>query len=218
MRGLGQPRRGGVLEDQRAAGGQLSVCRRQEADGAYPRSRLAGGRVPGIVAGEPGNTHMTEITRAQLHAYLEDTLNDQETARVEQALRDSEPLRRALRALIQDRDRGEHSIGAIWQRQRLELSQPRSARQLPASGARLGLARLHRLPSSHHRLPILPGEHDRSAIAPARARGANSETPAALFRLQPRLPARRGRHAETSLRSPELTVDRFGCASYIDWV
>lgn len=62
---------------------------------------------------------MAEITRAQLHAYLEDILDDRETARVEQALRDSEPLRGALRALIQDRDRGEHSIGAIWRRQRL---------------------------------------------------------------------------------------------------
>lgn len=65
------------------------------------------------------NMRMAEITRAQLHAFLEDTLNDRETAQVEQALRDSEPLRRALRNLMQDRDRGEHSIGAIWRRQRL---------------------------------------------------------------------------------------------------
>lgn len=62
---------------------------------------------------------MAEITRAQLHAYLDDALSDRETAQVEQALRDSEALRRALRTILQERDRGEHSIGAIWRRQRL---------------------------------------------------------------------------------------------------
>jgi len=59
------------------------------------------------------------ITAAQLNAYLDDALSDRETAQVEQALRESEGLRRALRAIIQERDRGEHSIGAIWRRQRL---------------------------------------------------------------------------------------------------
>jgi len=62
---------------------------------------------------------MAQITRAQLTAYLDDALADAETAQVEQALRESEPLRRTLRALIQERDRGEHSIGAIWRRERL---------------------------------------------------------------------------------------------------
>jgi hypothetical protein len=61
----------------------------------------------------------TTLTREQLHAYLEDSLDDAETARVEQALRESEPLRRVLRTIVQERDRGEHSIGAIWCRQRL---------------------------------------------------------------------------------------------------
>jgi hypothetical protein len=62
---------------------------------------------------------MTEITREQLHAYLDDALTDAETARVEQALRDSEALRRALRQAMQERDRGEHSLGAVWRRERL---------------------------------------------------------------------------------------------------
>ncbi|MBY0521802.1 MAG: hypothetical protein K2R98_00295 [Gemmataceae bacterium] len=62
---------------------------------------------------------MPDITRAQLNAYLDDSLSDRETAVVEQALRDSEVLRRGLRAIMQERDRGEHSIGAIWRRQRL---------------------------------------------------------------------------------------------------
>ena len=62
---------------------------------------------------------MSEITREQLHAYLDDALSDAETARVEQALRDSEALRRSLRQAMQERDRGEHSLGAIWRRDRL---------------------------------------------------------------------------------------------------
>jgi hypothetical protein len=62
---------------------------------------------------------MTEITREKLHAYLDDALTDQETAQVEQALRNSEPLRRSLRQAIQERDRGEHSLGAVWRRERL---------------------------------------------------------------------------------------------------
>jgi hypothetical protein len=62
---------------------------------------------------------MTTVSREQLHAYLDDALSDAETARVEQALRDSEPLRRALQQAMQERDRGEHSIGAVWRRERL---------------------------------------------------------------------------------------------------
>jgi anti-sigma factor RsiW len=62
---------------------------------------------------------MAEISREQLHAYLDDALSDAETARVEQALRDSEPLRKALRQAMQERDRGEHSLGAVWRRERL---------------------------------------------------------------------------------------------------
>jgi hypothetical protein len=62
---------------------------------------------------------MTDITREKLHAYLDDALTDQETAQVEQALRGSEPLRRLLRQAIQERDRGEHSLGAVWRRERL---------------------------------------------------------------------------------------------------
>ena len=62
---------------------------------------------------------MTEITREQLHAYLDDALGESEMARVEQALRGSDALRRALRQAMQERDRGEHSLGAIWRRERL---------------------------------------------------------------------------------------------------
>jgi hypothetical protein len=62
---------------------------------------------------------MSQITREQLHAYLDDALSDSETARVEQALRESEALRAMLRQAMQERDRGEHSLGAVWRRERL---------------------------------------------------------------------------------------------------
>ena len=62
---------------------------------------------------------MANITREQLAGYLDDQLSEQETAAVEQALRESETLRRQLRGVMQERDRGEHSVGAIWRRKRL---------------------------------------------------------------------------------------------------
>jgi hypothetical protein len=62
---------------------------------------------------------MADTTREQLEGYLDDALDDAESARVEQALRQSEALRRQLRSLMLERDRGEHSIGAIWRRRRL---------------------------------------------------------------------------------------------------
>jgi hypothetical protein len=62
---------------------------------------------------------MVPFTREQLSAYLDDALSAGETAQVEQSLRQSEALRRQLRSLMLERDRGEHSIGAIWRRHRL---------------------------------------------------------------------------------------------------
>lgn len=62
---------------------------------------------------------MADITREQLAGYLDDALNDAETAQIEQALRGSEKLRGDLKLMMQERDRGEHSLGAIWRRHRL---------------------------------------------------------------------------------------------------
>ena len=59
------------------------------------------------------------IPRETLSAYLDDALSDVETAQVEQALRRNDTLRRQLRGLLQERDRGEHSVGAVWRRHRL---------------------------------------------------------------------------------------------------
>jgi hypothetical protein len=62
---------------------------------------------------------MKPLTREVLASYLDDALTDALTAEVEQQLRQSEPLRQQLRQLMQERDRGEHSVGAIWRRYRL---------------------------------------------------------------------------------------------------
>ena len=64
-------------------------------------------------------TPKTGFSREELRGYLDDALSDADTARVEDALRRSESLRNDLRALMQERDRGEHSVGAIWRRNRL---------------------------------------------------------------------------------------------------
>jgi hypothetical protein len=62
---------------------------------------------------------MPDITLEDLQCYVDDALSDKETARIEQALRSSASLRQIMRGLLQERDRGEHSVGAIWRRQRL---------------------------------------------------------------------------------------------------
>ncbi len=58
-------------------------------------------------------------SRADLEAFLDDALSEADMARVEQALRDSASLRQILQRLMQERDRGEHSLGAVWRRHRL---------------------------------------------------------------------------------------------------
>ena len=61
----------------------------------------------------------TSITIEDLHGYLDEALSDEMSSKVEKALRDSVPLRAALARLMDERERGEHSMGAIWRRQRL---------------------------------------------------------------------------------------------------
>lgn len=62
---------------------------------------------------------MSPISKETLEAYLDDALSDAETAAVERSLRDSDPVRKQLQSLMRSRDRGEHSVGAIWRRHRL---------------------------------------------------------------------------------------------------
>jgi hypothetical protein len=59
------------------------------------------------------------VTREMLSCYLDDALGEIECAAIEQELRKSEPLRQQLKQIMQERDRGEHSVGGIWRRQRL---------------------------------------------------------------------------------------------------
>lgn len=62
---------------------------------------------------------MADVTREQLHAYLDDSLDDVEEARIEKLLRSSANLRSKLSDVREERDRGEHSLGAVWRRDRL---------------------------------------------------------------------------------------------------
>ncbi len=62
---------------------------------------------------------MTIISREQLHAYLDDALPASELATIERQLRESAKLREQLQSVREERDRGEHSLGGIWRRERL---------------------------------------------------------------------------------------------------
>jgi hypothetical protein len=62
---------------------------------------------------------MAEITLEDLHGYLDEALSEGDTAAIERALRNSQSLRQVLRGVMLERDRGEHTVGAIWRRHRL---------------------------------------------------------------------------------------------------
>lgn len=62
---------------------------------------------------------MPDVTREQLHAYLDDSLDDAETARIEKLIRGSAEFRSRLAKTREERDRGEHSLGGVWRRERL---------------------------------------------------------------------------------------------------
>jgi hypothetical protein len=63
------------------------------------------------------------VTRELLAGYLDDALGETECAQIEQELRNSDPLRQQLKQIMQERDRGEHSVGAIWRSHRLSCPQ-----------------------------------------------------------------------------------------------
>lgn len=62
---------------------------------------------------------MPEITRQMLRDYLHDALPDAELVAVEKAVRKDATIRERLNQVRQEVDRGEHSIGAVWRRERL---------------------------------------------------------------------------------------------------
>jgi hypothetical protein len=62
---------------------------------------------------------MPTFSRSTLRDYLNDALPDPETAAVERALRESAELRAELDAVRRESDNGEHTVGAVWRRERL---------------------------------------------------------------------------------------------------
>lgn len=59
------------------------------------------------------------FTNAQLEAYLDESLPDEQMTAVEAALRDDPEFTERLSSLLGRRDAGVHSVGAIWRRHRL---------------------------------------------------------------------------------------------------
>lgn len=62
---------------------------------------------------------MGRITPEVLRDYLHDALPEAESAQVERALREDPKLLAMLRKVIAEYDSGEHSLGAIWRRERV---------------------------------------------------------------------------------------------------
>lgn len=59
------------------------------------------------------------FTEHDLEAYLDEELEPQAMAAIEEALRDDRKLARALTSIHGRRDAGVHSLGAIWRRHRV---------------------------------------------------------------------------------------------------
>ena len=76
---------------------------------------------PAILAPSPSvpSATMPDVTRQMLRDYLHDALPDRELAAVERAVRASADVRALLAEVIDQEDRGEHSVGAIWRRERV---------------------------------------------------------------------------------------------------
>lgn len=62
---------------------------------------------------------MADITRAVVRDYLNDALPAATAAAVEKAIRDQPALQELVQQVRQESDPGEHTIGAIWRRERL---------------------------------------------------------------------------------------------------
>lgn len=60
-----------------------------------------------------------KITRQMIRDYLNDALPDAELAAVEKAVRETPALQALAKAVREEVDRGEHSVGAVWRRERL---------------------------------------------------------------------------------------------------
>jgi hypothetical protein len=63
----------------------------------------------------------TEFTQAELEAYLDEALDVQRMAQIEQALRNEPDLVERLSRINARRDSGLHSLGEIWRRHQIGL-------------------------------------------------------------------------------------------------
>ena len=70
---------------------------------------------------------MIAVSDADLVSFMEEALRPDDMARIEAALRDSAALRKRVDGLRQARDRGWHSVGAIWRAHRLSCFHRRPA-------------------------------------------------------------------------------------------
>ncbi|MGC3969389.1 MAG: hypothetical protein QM775_19120 [Pirellulales bacterium] len=64
----------------------------------------------------------SDPTDRELEAFLEETLPAEESAKLERRLRDEPGLRERLAAVLSRRDLGDHSLGAVWQRNRVSCA------------------------------------------------------------------------------------------------
>lgn len=64
----------------------------------------------------------SQFTTAQLEAFLDESLPDEQMTAVEAALRDDRELVERLSSLVGRRDAGVHTVGAIWRRHRLSCA------------------------------------------------------------------------------------------------
>jgi hypothetical protein len=71
------------------------------------------------VPGSPQDGVTSKITEQMLWDYLDEALPQKDMILVEKALRESESLRQRLQQIMQRRDNGEHTVGAIWRRHRI---------------------------------------------------------------------------------------------------
>lgn len=62
---------------------------------------------------------MNHPSRERLRAYIQETLPEAEMAAIEKAVRDSIELQALLHDVQLELERAEHSVGAIWQRERI---------------------------------------------------------------------------------------------------
>ena len=70
-----------------------------------------------------------EFTEAELEAYLEESLDPNRAAELEQALREDEALVQKLSYLNCRRDAGIHTLGEIWRRNQLSVPSGKKIRE-----------------------------------------------------------------------------------------